>query len=118
MDPGKAFSEIARVLKVGGVHIFTMPWYPQLQVTRQRAIMNNGAVQYLEEPVYHGNPVDEKGSLVTFDWGMDFCDYIYQTSRMTTQIYLHRDRSLGLDGEFLQVFCSVKTGPQDYGRTA
>jgi 2-polyprenyl-3-methyl-5-hydroxy-6-metoxy-1,4-benzoquinol methylase len=40
MQPAETFREIARVLKPGGAHIFTMPWYPNLQQTLQRARMN------------------------------------------------------------------------------
>lgn len=75
-NPEKAFREIGRVLKPGGRHVFTMPWYPNLVNTIQRARISEGVIEYLEEPIYHGNPVDENGSLVTFDWGSDFIDYI------------------------------------------
>jgi SAM-dependent methyltransferase len=109
MEPEKAFNEIARVLKPGGAHIFSMPWYPQLQKTRQRAKVEKGNIIYLEEPVYHGNPVDrEKGSLVTFDWGQDFIDFIYKSSGMYTIIYLQKDKHKGLEAEFLEIFISRK----------
>jgi SAM-dependent methyltransferase len=108
MHPDKAFREIARVLKPGGMHIFTMPWYPELEVTRQRAQMVNGKVKHLEEPIYHGNPIDEKGSLVTFDWGLDFTDFVYAHSKMSTTIHSQINRSLGLEAKFLEVFISRK----------
>jgi SAM-dependent methyltransferase len=112
MEPEKAFKEIARVLRPGGAHIFSMPWYPELKRTRQRARVENGAVVHTEEPQYHGNPVDRaKGSLVTFDWGLDFTDIIFKASGMTTIIYLQRDRSKGLDGKFLEIFVSRKSLP-------
>ena len=107
-NPGKAFQEIARVLKPGGAHIFTMPWYPGLKNSLERAILKNGAIEYLQEPVYHGNPIDNNGSLVTFDWGQDFCEFIYNHSGLYTTIYLKKDRSLGLDAELLEVFISRK----------
>jgi SAM-dependent methyltransferase len=112
MHPDKAFHEIARVLKPGGMHIFTIPWYPELEVTRQRAQMVNGKIKYIEEPVYHGNPVDEKGALVTFDWGLDFIDFIYAHSKMSTIIHSEINRSLGLEAKFLEVFISRKTYAQ------
>jgi SAM-dependent methyltransferase len=109
MNPADAFREIERILKPGGAHVFTMPWYPNLEKTVQRARqLNNGKIEYLEEPFYHGNPVDSKGSLVTFDWGVDFVDFIYISSGMCTTIYPKKDRSMGLDGEFLEVFISRK----------
>ena len=109
MNPEKAFAEIARVLKPGGLHIFTMPWYPELQMSRRRAMVNDaGEIKHIEEAIYHGNPISDKGSLVTMDWGLDFCDKVYDFSRMRTTIYLERDRSAGLDGKFLEVFISRK----------
>ena len=108
MNPAAAFKEINRVLKSGGVHIFTMPWYPHLKQTLQRARVVNGDIEFLVEPVYHGNPIDSMGSLVTFDWGIDFTDYIYTNSGMFTTIYLVKDEKMGLDAEFLEVFISRK----------
>lgn len=109
MNPEKAFAEIARVLKPGGLHIFTMPWYPELPVTRRRATCDqHGNVIHHMEPIYHGNPVSKDGSLVTIDWGLDFCDKVYEFSGMTTTIYVEIDRSFGLDAKFLEVFISRK----------
>lgn len=110
MNPAAALREISRVLKPGGAHVFTMPWYPKLKQTVQRAKMVNGEIEFLEEPVYHGNPIDTEGSLVTFDWGLDFTDYIYKNSGMFTTIYLVKDQSMGLEADFLEVFISRKDG--------
>lgn len=107
-EPQKAFKEIARVLKPGGAHVFTMPWYPEFNSSIQRAILKGNEVIHLKEPVYHGNPISNSGSLVTYDWGKDFCDIIYNSSGLTTTIYLKKDRTLGLEAEFLEVFISAK----------
>jgi SAM-dependent methyltransferase len=109
MNPDKAFREIARILRPGGMHIFTIPWCPDLKVSRRRAQVVNGEVRYLEEPIFHDNPVDERGSLVTMDWGLDFAGFIHTHSHMTTTVYLEVNRKLGLDGKFLEVFISRKT---------
>lgn len=107
LNPDLAFKEINRVLKPGGIHIFTMPWYPKQNTVRRAKYVNNN-IKFLMDPIYHGNPVDENGSLVTFDWGIDFPDYIYKHSGMFTTVYLHKDRNLGLDAEFLEVFICKK----------
>jgi SAM-dependent methyltransferase len=108
-EPEKAFREIARILKPGGAHIFTMPWYPDFPVSEKRAFLMNGEIRNLKEPVYHGNPIDEKGSLVTTDWGIDFCDVVFNCSGLCTTIYVKKDRNLGLEGEFMEVFVSRKS---------
>lgn len=106
-NPEKAFKEIQRVLKPNGYHVFTMPWYSDRK-TKKRAKFENGEIKYIEESVYHGNPIDDNGSLVVFDWGSDFVDFINKSSKMQTTVYLQKDRSMGLDGEFLHVFISKK----------
>lgn len=106
--PDLAFIEIARVLKPGGIHIFTVPLYRELNKTRPRIVEKDGKIQHLLEPVFHGNPIDTKGSLVTFDYGMDLTELIFHHSKMVTTIYLQKDPKLGLDAEFLEVFISKK----------
>lgn len=109
MNPEKAFREIARVLKPGGLHIFTVPWYPGLITSRTRAKQKlDGNIEFVEKPVYHGNPISKDGSLVTVDWGLDFCDKVFEYSGMTTTIYLEYNKKLGLDAKFLEVFISRK----------
>jgi ubiquinone/menaquinone biosynthesis C-methylase UbiE len=110
IEPEKAFAEIARVLKPGGAHVFTMPWYPSLEKSVQRAKLVNNQVVNILEPVYHGNPIDNEGSLVTFDWGRDFTQFIFDTSKLYTTIYLEKNIKLGLEAEFLEVFMS-KSNP-------
>lgn len=109
MDATSAFREIARVLKPGGAHIFTMPWYGDLEFSRRRAAVVDNKLVNLMPPVYHGNPIDRKGgSLVTIDWGRDFTDIVFAASGLVTTILLQRDRLKGLDGDFLEVFISRK----------
>jgi SAM-dependent methyltransferase len=109
LEPAKAFAEIARVVRPGGTHVFTMPWYPSLKTSVRRARLTTGdTIEHLLEPVYHGNPIDSRGSLVTFDWGLDFTDFIRRHGGMETTIYLEIDRKKGLDADFLEVFVSRK----------
>ncbi|HEU4717845.1 MAG TPA: class I SAM-dependent methyltransferase [Bacteroidia bacterium] len=112
-EPDKAFREVARVLRPGGMHIFTMPWVPAHKKSVQRArLRSDGSIEYFREEIYHGNPIGKgKGALVTFDWGLDFTDFIFEHGGMTTTIYLETDRKKGLDGQFLEVFISRK--PQE-----
>ncbi len=107
-SPEKAFKEISRVLTTCGIHIFTIPLYKELNRTRIRAEIRDGQIINHLEPVYHGNPVDKRGSLVTVDWGLDICDIIFKACGMTTTIYLCEDDSKGLKAEFLEVFISQK----------
>jgi len=100
-DPYKAFSEIERVLKSGGFHIFTVPIYDDIDKTIQKARLSAlGEIEYLDEPEYHIN------DLVTYHYGFDIIEFI--GSDILTTIILEKDRDYGIDGEFLHVFACKK----------
>lgn len=106
-NPQNAFAEIARTLKPGGAHVFTVPWY-YWKDTVVRAIFRDRHIEYLEKPVYHSNPIDKNGSLVTIDYGRDFCDFIYLASNMSTTVIQIKDIHMGIDAKFIEVFISRK----------
>lgn len=86
-NPFKAFKEVQRVLKPGGIHIFTVPIDNPLKKTIPRIKLENGMRKAILPEVYHGNPIDEEGgSLVTYDWGNDICEIIEECSGMSTSI--------------------------------
>lgn len=60
----EALGEICRVLRPGGWHIGTAPFAMGQHDSIRRAELIGGQINFLTEPEYHGNPVDEKGSLV------------------------------------------------------
>jgi SAM-dependent methyltransferase len=109
LDPAHAFREIARTLRTGGAHVFTVPWYWWKETLVRAVRANDGKIKNLEPPDYHRNPIDESGSLVVTEWGRQLCDFIYSSSGMTTTAILIRDMKLGLAGEFCEVFISSKT---------
>lgn len=63
-EPYKAHEEIYRVLKMGGKHVFTIPFYLMDYLDENRAKMEKGEVTFLKEPMYHEDPVREEGALV------------------------------------------------------
>ena len=108
-DPERASKEIARVLSPGGMHIFTAPKYRDLRKSFRRAIMlEDGSIRHTHEPEYHGNPVGDGKSLVTWRYGNDFEKLLAEWSGLTVTTYITRDRSLGIDGEFIEVFVMRK----------
>lgn len=100
-NPDLAFEEIARTLKPGGCHVFTLPWY-HWQNTIWRAIKKNGKIKQLEKTDLHGT------HLVTINWGKDLFDYIFKCSKMTTTAIDISDKNKGIDGKFKEVFISKK----------
>ncbi len=108
--PDKAFSEIARTLSKGGMHIFTVPMVNKYKKSRRRAsIDNNGKVTHLLEPSYHGNPVGDGKSLVTIDWGFDIAEYIFKSCGLFTQIICIDDIEKGIRAEYLEVLITYKS---------
>lgn len=108
LDPASGFAEVARTLKPGGAHVFTIPWY-YWKPTLVRAVRDDaGGIHHYAVPEYHGNPIDASGSLVVTEWGADFCDFVFRASGLTTTAIRIRDRTRGIDGKFIEVFISRK----------
>lgn len=107
LNPELAFKEISRVLRPDGAHVFTVPYY-YWQKTFIRARKTHHGMEYLAPKIYHGNPIDENGSLVVTEWGEELAEYIYEHSGMATTAYNLRSCNMGLEAEFLEVFVSRK----------
>jgi hypothetical protein len=107
--PSKVFSEIARTLKPGGAHIFTVPIVNKQKPSSLRArISDDGEIEHLKPPEYHGNPISEEGSLVTVDWGFDICRHIFDASGLFTHIFQIDDLSKGIRAEYIEVLVTAK----------
>jgi SAM-dependent methyltransferase len=94
-DAGRAFSEISRVLKRGGLHVFTVgiPWPPP-EKTKVRADLINGQIKHFEpERVRRGRGGQ---SLVVTDFGTDAIENLRQYGFLTRIVR----RSLPLDGAY------------------
>lgn len=75
-DLDLTLSEIRRVLKPGGYHVFTVPADPGLPKTVERARVVDGRVEHLLEPLMHGDTVRSGGVLAFRDFGRDVLDYV------------------------------------------
>jgi SAM-dependent methyltransferase len=109
--PSDVFREIARTLKPGGAHIFTAPLWKKHEPTRVRARLEaDGTISHVDTPVYHGNPIDEQGSLVTVDWGFDICRHIFEACGLFTHLVYIDDLSRGIRADLIEVLVTVKPG--------
>jgi len=107
--PDRAAKEIARVLTPGGIHIFTAPKFEKLIKSYRRSLINSsGEVFHLFIPEYHGNPVGDGKALVTWHFGDDFEYLLSQWSGLPVTTYVTRDRDLGIDAKFNEVFVMYK----------
>lgn len=78
-DAKKAFSEIARVLKPGASHLFSIPLSECLHETRCRSGMRK---------VFHGSLTDPLGALVHYEFGRDIL--AFSKTEWTYTIPVHR----------------------------
>jgi SAM-dependent methyltransferase len=107
--PSKVFSEIARTLKPGGMHIFTVPLVNKMNASKMRVQLEaTGAITHIEPESYHGNPVGDGRALVTVDWGFDICRHIFEASGLFTQLIHIDDVSRGIRAEYIEVLVTLK----------
>ena len=109
-NPKAAFQEIARTLKPGGMHIFTVPIVNKDKPTQVTAKLdeNNRIVHLVENPEYHGNPISEDGSLVTNLWGYDICKFIFNATGLFTEMIYLDIIDLGIRAEYIEVLITRK----------
>ena len=75
-EPERALAEAFRVLRRGGRLLLSVPFHLNLAQGVRRAELRDGELIHLLEPVYHGNPVSDDGSLVFTDFGWDFVEQL------------------------------------------
>jgi len=108
-NPAKAFSEIARTLKKGGAHVFTVPLVNKHRASEVWAVKGeNNQPVFLKTPEWHGNPINAKGSPVTMHWGYDIAGFIKENSGLETIIEYIDNLDYGIRAEFNEVVISRK----------
>lgn len=88
-NPGRAMQECRRVLKPGGLVIFTTPvvW---LARTRRRAMISKGKIEHILPPSYHGFKTDDY--LVFYEFGYDIdnilrSDIVYEDPKNQSYVF-------------------------------
>lgn len=109
-DPLSGFTEIARVLKPGGSHFFTIPQDRGAEHSVTRALRGPNGIEHILPPAYHGDPVRPEGALVFTDYGRDLPELIAQAGLILTE---HELRGLyGSRDATLYVFEAIKPAIQ------
>jgi SAM-dependent methyltransferase len=109
LDPAGSIRDIARTLRPGGVHVCSVPIVRKWESSRTRAMLNaDGTIKHLLPAEYHGNPVDDAGSLVTTDWGYDIGAFFLEHSGMHTIIMQIDNINIGIRAEYIEILVSQK----------
>ncbi len=109
-DPVRATREIARTLRPGGAHVFSVPIVRKRESSRRRARMGDNGIEHLLPEQYHDNPISEKGSLVTVDWGYDILGHLARGGLAHSMHYID-DLSKGIRAEYIEVVVGWKFAP-------
>lgn len=107
-DYRKAFSEIYRVLSIGGEFLCTIPFFFQQDKTITRASIKDGKIHHLLPEIYHGNPLSADGALVFHDYGWDLLDILREIGFKQVEILSHYSIHYGYMGDNSIVFRGKK----------
>lgn len=78
----------------------TVPFWTDSEVSIVRARVTTSGVDELLPPVYHGNPVSTKGSLVFTDFGLDIIASIMDAGFSAVNADLYVSAELGHIGGY------------------
>jgi SAM-dependent methyltransferase len=108
-DPNIAHSEIHRVLKSGGRHIFTVPFYQTEFLNEKRvSIGKDGRLIHKKEPIYHIDPLREEGILVYNIFSIELLADLSRIGFRTNMYHLYNP-IYGILGPNALVFEAIKT---------
>lgn len=106
-EPYSAFKEIYRILKKGGVHVFTVPFYHNEFLDEKRSILTKNGVMDLKPQIIHDDPGCKNGILVYQIFSLEMLIKLREIG-FYTRMYRLYDLSKGILGENAIVFESQK----------
>lgn len=94
-----AIAECFRVLKPGGVLLVTVPFRVDRQENLVRArVRDDGEIEHLMTPEYHGDPLDPEGCLAFYHFGWELLDRLRDAGFAEAETYLYWSRYWGYLG--------------------
>lgn len=78
-DDSRAFRELWRILKPGGLLVFTVPLSAAAETVERVWLDAEGRLQHRLPPEYHGDPVSSEGHILAWrNYGNDICQRLLQ----------------------------------------
>jgi SAM-dependent methyltransferase len=85
-DDARGFREVYRVMKPGGLFLFTVPNLEQYE-TVERAIIVNGQIRHLLPPEYHGDRLRGHHAVLCYrNYGMDILERLALAGFIKTRV--------------------------------
>ncbi|MHB8447945.1 MAG: class I SAM-dependent methyltransferase [Rudaea sp.] len=86
-DDARAFSELHRILRPGGIMLFTVPQHGG-ERTVERARLRNGNVEHLLAPAYHRDPLRGGTDILAYrDYGRDILERLRAADFETAEFH-------------------------------
>jgi SAM-dependent methyltransferase len=99
-DYRRAIQEFVRCLRPGGTLVMTVPFALASPVTVARArVMDDGSIQHLLPPEYHGDPLSSAGILSYYDFGWDLLNTFTEEGLVDQGLYFYWSYELGYLGQ-------------------
>lgn len=105
----RAFQEAYRCLKKGGRLIFSVPLFKEREKTVIRTRRgDNGELEYVLPPVYHGDPLSSDGVLVFTEFGWDILQEIKKAGFGEAYAITYFSVEKGYFGDFPVIFEAIR----------
>jgi SAM-dependent methyltransferase len=101
--------EMRRILKPNGHLVATFPFRLDLQETLVRAkIRDDGSIEHLLAPEFHGDPVSEQGILCYYHFGWSILDEMRAAGFSKARCHLYWSWEQGYLGGYMVLFHAIK----------
>jgi len=104
----QALNELCRVIRPRGELLMTVPFHLDRENNEKRAEIVHGRLNHILPPLYHGNPVSDKGSLVFTDFGWEFLQDIRNAGFKKTTLHFYWSEVYGHLGAGQHYICATK----------
>lgn len=107
----KAMAELLRVLQPGGKLVLSVPFSPYSREVIVRArIAEDGSIEHLLEPEYHGDPFTDKGCLCFYHFGWQVLDHLREAGFDDAYVVRYPSRFYGYLGLDPYQIIATKSG--------